>query len=234
MFESSLLTSAFPSSKILILQYRFGTKNGGRHPAALQDAITAYLYLLERGIPAVQIVISGDAAGGNLVLALLRYISERNSGYLPSPAASLLWSPWINLRAAADSGYIAENRHAKTDFLTENFVHWGIETYISGPIRAGTKDPYVSPFGHPFICKTPIWIQVGGNEVLCDEGIQFAQDMQDVKGNIATVYVEPYANHDIFHHGALSGFEIEAKRCVEQARQFLQGLNLSIGGDCVM
>ena len=53
-------------------QYRLSSDPGGRFPAALQDSITSYQYVLSRGIPSSQIVFSGDSAGGNLVLALLR------------------------------------------------------------------------------------------------------------------------------------------------------------------
>ena len=73
-------------------QYRLSSEPKGRFLAALQDSITSYQYLLSQGIPSSRILFPGGSAGGTLVLALLRYVSEQRSS-LPSPFAALLWSP---------------------------------------------------------------------------------------------------------------------------------------------
>jgi acetyl esterase/lipase len=58
--------------------------------------VTAYQYLLGLGIPATNINISGDLAGGHIVIALLRYFHD-NEDVLPLPSVALLWNPWVDL-----------------------------------------------------------------------------------------------------------------------------------------
>ena len=97
---ASLLTKHL-SAKVFGIQYRLSSNPGGQFPAAFQDAVTAYKGLLDQGIPASSLILSGDSAGGNLALALLRYISEHED-LLPAPAATLLWSPWLDLTAGME------------------------------------------------------------------------------------------------------------------------------------
>lgn len=78
----------------LFVQYRLSGEPSCCFPAAVQDAVTAYTYLLRQGIPASKIIISGDSAGGNIVVALLRYIAVlKYPIVLPNPKGCLLWSP---------------------------------------------------------------------------------------------------------------------------------------------
>ncbi|RYP67535.1 hypothetical protein DL771_007185 [Monosporascus sp. 5C6A] len=93
-FASSLLLQSSPGSVVLCPEYRLCSLQGGRFPAALQDAVTTYAYLVnELQIPASDIVLSGDSAGAHLALGLLRYINAHQDTF-PEPAAMLLWSPW--------------------------------------------------------------------------------------------------------------------------------------------
>lgn len=74
-------------------QYRLSHNDRTRFPAALQDVVTAYCYLTKDvGIPASKIVLSGDSAGANLVLALVRYVTEFGEEVgLEKPRAGWLW-----------------------------------------------------------------------------------------------------------------------------------------------
>ena len=82
-------------------QYRLASDSSTRFPAAMQDGLTAYMYLLGQGISPRDIVLSGDSAGANLVVALARYQTEEK-GFLPLPRASLSSSPWLDLRTPAE------------------------------------------------------------------------------------------------------------------------------------
>jgi acetyl esterase/lipase len=187
----------------------------------LQDAVTAYQYILDLGIPPSKVVLSGDSAGANLVLALLRYISE-NGDLLPPPAAALLWSPWVNL---ADITKDTVDKHAKisTDYLCGEFVMWGVDVFV--PSFMDRSDPYLSALGHPFETKTPLWIQTGGCEVLYDDNVRLANKMRE-KGNEVELHIEPNASHDIWLTGKITGFEAEAVNSAKMAGQFMkkQGL----------
>lgn len=97
-------------------------------PAALQDGITAYIYALEAlKIPPSQIAFAGDLAGGNLVVALLRYINEENLA-LPLPRCTVLSSPWVDLSIEAIKN-VPLNRNYNTDFVEQNFLDWGRKAF---------------------------------------------------------------------------------------------------------
>ncbi|KAL9580464.1 MAG: hypothetical protein Q9212_004483, partial [Teloschistes hypoglaucus] len=87
-FAASLLTKHTPHN-VFAPQYRLASNPNCRFPAALQDALTAYHHLLHtHHYPPHEIILSGDSAGGNLVIALLRYIIDTQpSTKLPKPRA---------------------------------------------------------------------------------------------------------------------------------------------------
>ncbi|MCJ1261268.1 hypothetical protein MMC22_001132 [Lobaria immixta] len=206
------------NAKALFISYRLASNEGCHFPAALQDAVTAYQYLLDQGISREHIVISGDSAGGSLALSLLRYISNSDVD-LPEPSAAFFFSPWLDIKSARDPSYVNRNKHYTTDYLPGNFTSWGALAYI--PKHMDVANPYFSPLDHPFATKTPLWIQVGGLEVLHDEGIKFRNVMES-KGNKVGLHVEPLANHDILFVGNLTGFAAEAEKAVKLAGEFLR------------
>ena len=216
-FEAKTLVGNL-NVKALFPSYRLASNKSSHFPAALQDAVTAYQYLLDLGIPANRIVVSGDSAGAGLAASLLRYISS-SEGRLLDPSAALLFSPWLDLKSARNPATAERNRNSKTDYLPGNFLAWGAGTYI--PAQMDVNDPYFSPLDHVFLTTTPLWIQVGGLEILYDEGIKFGEVMKK-KGNRVQVYVEPLANHDILYVGHLTGFAAEAQRAVKLAGEFLK------------
>ncbi|KAI1211574.1 uncharacterized protein F4807DRAFT_473019 [Annulohypoxylon truncatum] len=89
-FGASLLLRNSPGSAVFCPEYRLSSLPGGRFPAALQDAVAAYAYLVTQlQIPAGDTILSGDSAGAHLALTLLRYINAHQDS-LPEPAAMLL------------------------------------------------------------------------------------------------------------------------------------------------
>ncbi|KAI4216105.1 MAG: hypothetical protein LQ351_001603 [Letrouitia transgressa] len=219
---SLLIKHAGPSYRVFAPQYRLSSYPNGRFPAALQDAVSSYEYLRhELGVPPAQIVLSGDSAGGNLAIALLRYILS-NPDVLPKPRAVLLWSPWVDPAAAALDAHVAsKNRNDSTDFLVDSFVSWGIETYQSPHVDV--TNAYISPLRHPFDTQgVPLWVQLGLVEILADDIINFAGAMRDVKGNEVDVHSDSYAPHDTFIAGNMTGFEREAEVAAKAAGEWLR------------
>ncbi|KAL9613465.1 MAG: hypothetical protein Q9167_002011 [Letrouitia subvulpina] len=208
--------------RIFAPQYRVSSHPNCRFPAALQDAVTAYEYLRhELGVPAEHIVLSGDSAGGNLAIALLRYILS-TSDVPPKPRAVLLWSPWVDPAACAfDANVASKNRNGSTDFLVDEFVNWGIETYQSPHVD--WTNAYISPLRHPFDTQgVPLWVQLGEVEILADDIIRFVEAMRGVKGNEVDVHSDGYAPHDTFIAGKLLGFEREAEVAAKAAGEWLR------------
>ncbi|KAL2258593.1 hypothetical protein VTK26DRAFT_8054 [Humicola hyalothermophila] len=154
-------------SHVCTPQYRLSSTTAGgagRFPAPLQDALTAYLWLVrEKGIPARQIVVSGDSAGANIAVALLRYLyEEQGQGrggdgdgdgdgeeeMLPLPGAVALWSPWVDVAAALHLD-MRQSPNYRTDYLNKEFGRWGAAS-VAGHGVVDPAGPYLSPLHHPF------------------------------------------------------------------------------------
>lgn len=202
-------------------QYRLASNRDGEFPAALQDAITSYNYLINvRKIPASRIILSGDSAGGCLVLTLLRYIAE--FGWvtdMPEPGAALLWSPWVNLKDAQNPAKIYESANYQTDYLNAGFGSWGANTYAKGK---DAEDPWISPLFKAFSTPVPIFVQTGDAEVLYHDDLELVDKFEKVKGNKVELHVQPHAPHDIALIGNLLGFEKEFGQCADKAADFLR------------
>jgi epsilon-lactone hydrolase len=64
------------------------------YPAALDDSVSAYQWLLDRGVDAQRIVVAGDSAGGGLALSLMLALRDRD---LPLPGGAILFCPFLDL-----------------------------------------------------------------------------------------------------------------------------------------
>jgi epsilon-lactone hydrolase len=77
---------------VLVPDYRLAPEH--TFPAAVEDAVSAYRWMLARGARAEEITICGDSSGGGLTVSLLLALRERG---LPQPAGAVLMCPWIDL-----------------------------------------------------------------------------------------------------------------------------------------
>src|SRR3954470_20976397 len=84
--------------RVLAINYRLAPEH--RFPAALDDAIAAYDWMLGQGLTPGNVALAGDSAGGNLVLAAMLALRERG---LPLPVSAVLMSPWTDLAATGTS-----------------------------------------------------------------------------------------------------------------------------------
>ncbi|KAK8023571.1 hypothetical protein PG993_011637 [Apiospora rasikravindrae] len=183
-YGASMLLRHAGISRVYSPQYRLACRpDPVPFPGALQDVLTSYLYLVrDLGIPPQNIVLSGDSAGGNLIIGLLRYLAEHPSVHhqIPLPHSAVLISPWV---APVDSlgpdVVVTSNPHYGTDILPPSFLRWGAAAYSR---LVAASDPYISPLGHPFATPVPLFVNVGGAEVLEVEGMRWVREMQSVVG----------------------------------------------------
>lgn len=92
-----ILNKHLKASKLLWAQYRLAASEETRSPAAVQDALTYYRYVVSLGVDPKNIILSGDSAGGNVVLALMRHLESAQSPELPLPGGVIVFSPWVQV-----------------------------------------------------------------------------------------------------------------------------------------
>jgi acetyl esterase/lipase len=208
------------ATHMLCPQYRLSTlppsNTSNPFPAALQDTLTSYLYLLnELNISAKDIVLSGDSAGGNLAIALLRYIADYGSNLdLPTPSAGLLWSPWINPADTSGS-------YVHTDYLSPPFTSWGTGAYAGQAGEKALSSSYISQKNRTFKTEVPLWTNTGSGEVLYFDVVEWAEKFKEA-GNDITLDIEEHVPHDILLVGNVLGFDKEADSMAKRAGEWLK------------
>ncbi|KAI8944851.1 alpha/beta hydrolase fold-3 domain-containing protein [Xylaria longipes] len=204
---------------VFSVQYRLSGYGGmNPFPAALQDALSSYLFLLnESHIPADQIVVGGDSAGANLATALLRYLHEFGVEInVSTPKCAVLLSPWV----APFQYETAGNPNSGTDFVPSSYPKWGAHAYAnSWPDTV--SDPYITPLGNPFP-TVPIFVNAASAEVLYEKIMRFAKEMRGIDGNVVELHHEKDAVHDTLLVGELLGFEKSAWDVAAKIGEFVR------------
>jgi acetyl esterase/lipase len=155
-------------------------------PAALIDALSGYCYLVnDLGFSPSNIILDGDSAGGNLALALMRYLVENrdvplaDGSKLPAPPGSMiLLSPWVDLGRTDIVPGSSIFTNAATDYLDLRSTggDYPIKSFL-GPhgLGAALINPYISPGSQnpgmsiSFKGFPRTFIVGGGLEVLIDQ-----------------------------------------------------------------
>ncbi|KFY50470.1 hypothetical protein V495_00270 [Pseudogymnoascus sp. VKM F-4514 (FW-929)] len=221
-FAAKTILSNTPVSHVFAPQYRLASNPGGRFPAFLQDGITSFLYLTETlNIPAENITISGDSAGGHLCLALLRYIADNPVAKLANPSCAWLWSAWGNPAAALEPGALKTHRHEPTDYLVERFGMWGARAIRPSKASGITLEhPNVCILGNAFATPTPLFFLTGECEVLYDDAVRMYEEFKAIQGNKVGLWIATAAVHDFILVGHIVRFHKEAALAAERAGEF--------------
>ncbi|KAH8750118.1 Alpha/Beta hydrolase protein [Hyaloscypha sp. PMI_1271] len=223
-FAAKTLLQHTSATHVFCPQYRLASNPGGRFPAQLQDAVTSLLHLTdEMQVPARKITISGDSAGGNLCLALLRYIADNPKAAVPSPGCAFLWSPWVDPAGSLEVGHLNKSPNAPTDYLVGEFGTWGARALSPSP-STGIKfsDPNICFIGTAFATPTPLFFHTGECEALYHDDAKAYEEFTSVKGNTTELQIAVQAVHDIILVGKIVGFEKEAAFAARQAGDFLK------------
>jgi acetyl esterase/lipase len=147
-------------TRALLLDYRLAPEHP--FPAALEDTVAAYQWVLGRGIAPDRVVIAGDSAGGGLTMAALLALRDRG---LPRPAGGVCISPWVDLTC---SGTTYATKAAADPIVTREGVAGMAQMYIGD---GDPKRPLVSPLYADLRGLPPLLVQVGGAEVLLDDAL---------------------------------------------------------------
>jgi acetyl esterase/lipase len=173
-------------TRSLAIHYRLGPENP--YPAAVDDALAAYRYLLDKGFKPGHIAIAGDSAGGGLTVATM--LAIRSAG-LPLPACGFCISPWVDL---TQSGASIQGRAEADPLLGRDQLQAFADGYLQG---RDPKQPTASPLFGDLSGLPPLLIQVGQDEVLLDDSTRLAGKIAEAHGK-ARLEVWPEMIH-IFH-----------------------------------
>jgi acetyl esterase/lipase len=136
-------------------------------PAALDDADSAYRGLAAAGFS--KISITGDSAGGGLVLVIAARMAQvSRDGAVPCPVAVAVMSPWTDLALTGDS---IESRAKHDPLLSRDALEVARQLYLG---QADAKDPRVSPMYGDLTDLPPILLHVGEDEILLDDARRYA------------------------------------------------------------
>ena len=148
----------------LALDYRLAPEHP--FPAAVEDALSGYRYLLSRGIRPGRIAIAGDSAGGGLVVAAMLAIREAG---LAQPACGWCISPWVDMEGIGES----MSSKAEADPMVQKTGLLEMANLYLGGARP--RSPLAAPIYADLRGLAPLLIQVGAAETLLDDAIRLAK-----------------------------------------------------------
>jgi epsilon-lactone hydrolase len=167
-----------------------------RFPAAVDDAVTAYRWLLDQGNAPERVGFAGDSAGGGLLLAALVALRDQGNEL---PAAAVCFSPWTDLTVSGPSAAMADD-----PVVSGHALRMMAGAYLGGsdPRSALASPLYANLSGLP-----PLQIQVGSREALLDDARRFAERAR--QGGVDVTYVE---HPGVIHMWIVFGPEIPESR----------------------
>ncbi len=145
------------STRSLLFDYRLAPEHP--FPAALEDCLAVYKYLLEKGHSPGNIIVGGESAGASLTLSLLHLLKK---DMLPMPRAAFAISPLGDVRCMAPSF----EYNARKDIAPYNSWKVWTEMYAADH---DPKDPLLSPLLGDFSGFPPLHICVGSYEIHLDD-----------------------------------------------------------------
>jgi monoterpene epsilon-lactone hydrolase len=198
--------------RVFALDYRLAPEH--RFPAAVDDVVAGYRWLVSTGIDPRFLSVAGDSAGGGLALALVMEVRDRGEKL---PACVVCLSPWADMTGSGES--IVANSERDPMFCAED-----IGAYASAYLGSQSPEtPLASPLFGNFAGLPPLYIEVGENEVLLDDARQVHR-----KALAAGVSSELRVVRDVPHGWQFGApFVPEARESLREVARFIRSAFLA-------
>jgi epsilon-lactone hydrolase len=170
-------------ARALVPAYRLAPEHP--FPAAIEDAVAAYQWLLTEGADVGRVVLAGDSAGGGLALATALALRDRG---LPRPAGVVAISAWADMTMSGES---MESRAQADICCSRDGLAELAGYYLAG---ADPRNPLASPVFAGFSGLPPLLCIVGGEERLIDDSVRLVRAARGA-GIDATLFVAPEMQH---------------------------------------
>lgn len=198
----------------ITVEYRLAPEHP--YPAAIDDAVNAYRGLLESGVPATNIFLSGESSGGGLAVALA--IALRHAG-LPRPAGILAACPFADLTLSAES---LTKFHGDDPAANRDMLSYLAASYFQGH---EPTDPLVSPVFGDLYDLPPMLLTAATNEVLFNDTTRLA-----ARAKAAGVDVTVKLVDDSVHVFPVFSFLPEARETLDQFSTWVRQLHTGNAG----
>ena len=167
--------------RVFCAAYRLAPENP--YPAAVDDALEAYRYLLKKGYAPRQILLCGESAGGGLIYALCLRLRQEG---LELPCGLIGISPWVDLTG---SGKSYETNRDNDPSLTQELLEFYAKCYTADP-----TDPLCSPLFGDLAGFPPSLLFAGGDEILLDDARALHEKLVQ-SGCRSTLHIAPERWH---------------------------------------
>jgi len=173
--------------RVFCAAYRLAPEH--RYPAALDDSLRAYQYLIEKGYSSKEITVCGESAGGGLAFSLCMKLRQMNQ---PVPGALICISPWTDLNCTGDSH---KDNAAVDPSMSKKLLNFYADSYTND-----RSDPFVSPLLGDLEGMPPSLIFVGGDEILLSDSVEMNKKLQEA-GCESRIVIAPERWHAYVLYG---------------------------------
>jgi len=198
--------SVLTQTRVLCIDYRLAPEHP--YPAALEDALTAYYWLLHQGISSQRLFIAGESAGGGLALSLILKLRDTKAIL---PRACIALSPWADL---CHQGASFIDNNCKDIVLNAPALPKAAAYYAQ---QNDLCNPYISPVYAHYDNLCPILIHAGTHELIFSDAVTIIKKIKVTKGN-----VDYELWNKLFHAWHYSaGFLPEAKQAIVNIKNYI-------------
>ena len=193
---------------VLTIDYRLAPEDP--FPAPVEDAVSAYRWLLDQGHEPGALSIGGDSAGGGLTAAAL--VSLRDQG-IPLPSCGVCLSPWVDMEGIGES---MTSRAGVDPMVQKEGLVAMAGVYLGG---ADPRSPLAAPMYADLSGLPPLLIQVGTRETLYDDATRLAYLAARAE---VQVTFEPWAEMIHVWH-LFAPLLDEGQQAIERIGEFIRG-----------